>query len=209
VDTRPLTCLALNCSLKPQGGSSTDRLLGLVLDVMAPLGVTGEVVRVAAHVVSPGVTAEAAGPGDEWPAIRQKVLDADILLVGTPIWMGNPSSVCRRVLERLDAFLSETDGDGRQVLSAMGKVAAVCVVGNEDGAHTTIAQCYQAMADVGFTFAAAGAAYWVGEAMGSTDFKDLDEVPERVRATVATMAANVVHLARLLEATPYPPPAAA
>lgn len=103
--------------------------------------------------------------GDAWPAIREKILAADILLFGTPIWLGQPSSVCKRALERMDAFLEETDERGRMV--SCGKVAAVAVVGNEDGAHHVSAELFQALNDVGFTIPANAVAYWLGEAMGS------------------------------------------
>lgn len=73
------------------------------------------------------------GDGDQWPAIRDKVLAADILIFATPTWMGQTSSVGQRVLERLDAELAETDDENRPIL--LGKVALVAVVGNEDGAH--------------------------------------------------------------------------
>ncbi|MEX2625241.1 MAG: flavodoxin family protein [Ilumatobacteraceae bacterium] len=198
-----LTCLALNCSLKPDGRSNTDVLIRQTLDALADHGVTGEVVRVAARDVHPGVTSEAQGPGDDWPALREQVLAADILVLGTPIWLGNPSSVCRRVLERMDAFIAETDDDGRMV--SFGKVAGVVVTGNEDGAHNVSAQLYQGLSDVGFTIPTNATTYWVGEAMGSVDYGDLDEVPDRVAATTSMMAANLAHLARLLRDHPYPP----
>jgi multimeric flavodoxin WrbA len=90
--------------------------------------------------------------------------------------MGQPSSVAKRAMERMDAFLEETDDEGRMV--SYGRVAAVAVVGNEDGAHHVSAEVYQALNDVGFTIPANAVAYWVGEAMGSVNFVDLDAVPK-------------------------------
>lgn len=199
-----LKAIALNATLKASSGepSSTDRLLELIAAAMSELGVEIELIRLADHDIRPGVTSD-EGPGDAWPPIRQKLLAADILVMGTPIWMGQPSSVCKRALERMDAFLSETDEEGRML--SYGKVAAVAVVGNEDGAHHVSAELYQALNDVGFTIASNAVAYWVGEAMGSTDFKDLDSVPEKVTTTVDMVARNTVHLARLLADNPYPP----
>jgi predicted CoA-binding protein len=84
-----------------------------------------------------------------------------------------------------------------------GKVAAVAVVGDEDGAHNVSAEIYQALNDVGFTIPANAEAYWVGEAMGSTNFVDLDHVPRMVTKTVKMLARNTVHLAALQE-RPYP-----
>jgi hypothetical protein len=111
------------------------------------------------------------------------------------------SSVAQRVLERLDGELSETDDSGRPVIS--GKVAAAAVVGNEDGAHKIIADLFQALDDVGFTIPAQAGTYWNDQAMGSTDYQELDETPEAVASTTATLAANTAHLARLLKASPY------
>jgi predicted CoA-binding protein len=102
----------------------------------------------------------------------------------------------------MDAFLSETDAEGRMV--SYGKVAAVAVVGNEDGAHHVSAELYQALNDVGFTVPANAVAYWVGEAMGSTNFADLKQVPENVTTMIETLARNVTHLAALLKAKQYP-----
>ena len=85
-----------------------------------------------------------------------------------------------------------------------GRVAAVAVVGNEDGAHHVCAELYQALNDVGFTIAPNAVAYWVGEAMGSTNFSDLEHIPETVTKAVDMLARNTVHLARLTKANPYP-----
>jgi multimeric flavodoxin WrbA len=158
-----MRAIALNCTLKASDKvSSTERLLLQVREAMARYEVTAELVRVADLNIKPGVTSD-EGQGDAWPALRRRILAADILIVGTPIWLGQPSSVCKRVLERMDAFLSETDEAGRMV--SFGEVAAVAVVGNEDGAHHVCAELYQALNDVGFSIAATAGTYWVGEAM--------------------------------------------
>lgn len=197
-----LTALALNCTLTPgPGESSTEKMAGQVLDALAGHGVSGEVVRVVDHDVRPGVQAD-MGDGDAWPAIREKVLAADILVMATPTWLGNMSSVAQRVLERLDAELSETDDAGRPIL--FGKVAVTAVVGNEDGAHAITAALFQGLNDVGFTVPAQGGVYWNGEAMTGTDYKDLSETPEAVAGVQKTLAANAAHLARLLRSTGYP-----
>lgn len=204
VPTAPaLSAVVLVGSLKSSTEPSSSELLGRqVLDALGEHGVTGTVVHLADHDIRPGVEVD-MGPGDAWPAIRQQILDADVLVLATPIWMGQPSSVTKRALERLDAELAETDDDGRML--TYGKVAAVAVVGNEDGAHHTSAEVFQALNDVGFTLAPGAVTYWVGEAMGSVDYKDLEEVPEKVATTTATLASNTAHLARLLRAAPLPP----
>lgn len=202
VDSQPLTALLLNCTLSPSPAeSSTDVLGQQVLAELAKHDVTGEQVRVVDHDIRPGVELD-MGEGDEWPAIREKVMAADILVLATPTWMGQHSSVAQRVLERLDAELSEMDDEGR--LLTFGKVALAVVVGNEDGAHHITAILYQALNDVGFTIPAQGGTYWNGQAMHTVDYKDLDETPEPTASATATSTANAAHLARLLRGNGYP-----
>ena len=200
--TADLTATLLNCTLKPSPApSSCDLLLSQVMSELAKHGVTGTVIRVVDHNVKPGVSSD-EGDGDEWPAIRQRILDSDILIFGSPIWMGHQSSIAQRVLERMDAFLSELDDKGRMV--SYGRVAGLVVVGNEDGAHHVTAQLYQGLADEGFTIPANGVTYWVGRAMQSIDYNDLEETPKETDRTTKIMTRNVVHLARWLKANNYP-----
>lgn len=197
-----LTALALSCTLKPSpAASSSDLMAQQFLDALAGHDVTGSLVRVVDHDVHPGVEGD-MGNGDQWPTIRAAVSAADILVVVAPTWVGHMSSVAQRVLERLDAELSETREDGNP--SMFGKVAVVGVVGNEDGAHKITADLYQGLNDVGFTIPAQGGTYWNGEAMQGTDYNDLDETPEATAKALSTAATNAVHLAGLLTAAPYP-----
>jgi multimeric flavodoxin WrbA len=201
-ETVSARALALVCSLKPSPApSSSDLLARQVLDVLGEHGFTSDVVRVVDHDVKPGVEVD-MGEGDGWPAIREKLMAADVLVVSTPTWVGHMSSVAQRVLERLDGELSETDDSGRPLVT--GKVAVVCVVGNEDGAHKIAADLFQALDDIGFTIPAQGSTYWNDEAMGGRDYLDLDETPEAVASTTRTLAENAAHLARALKAQPYP-----
>jgi multimeric flavodoxin WrbA len=149
----------------------------------------------------PGVEAD-MGPGDEWPALLEKVKAADIVVLSTPTWVGHMSSVAQRVLERLDAELSDEDDAGRPRM--VGKVALAAVVGNEDGAHKIVADLFQALNDIGFSIPAQGCTYWNGEAMQGTDYTDLDDVPEPVASATANAARNAVHLAGALRDHPYP-----
>lgn len=198
-----LRALVLTCTLKPSPSESSSELLATeVVAALAEHDVDAEMLRVVDHDVRFGVSTD-EGEGDGWPEIRQKMLAADILVLATPIWLGQPSAVCKMVLERLDAELGETDDQGR--MSTYGKVAALCVVGNEDGAHHVTAEVYQALSDVGFTIPANAVTYWAGEAMQATDYKDKDPRPEKTAQTTKTLAANTVHVARLLKTSQYPP----
>jgi len=198
------TAFALNCSLKSSADkekSSTDKILAALLSALKSRGVTGEIVRALDHDIKPGVRSD-MGKGDEWPELRRKILAADIFILGTPIWLGQPSSVAKRVMERMDAFLDETDGRAR--MPAAGKVALVAIVGNEDGAHHCHAECFQALNDVGFTVPANAGIYWVGQAMDDVNYVDLPQTPEKVAEAVEMAASNAVHLAGLLGGRNYP-----
>jgi multimeric flavodoxin WrbA len=198
----PLTALAISCTLKPSpASSSSDLLARQLLDALAEHGVTGDLVRAVDLDIRPGVEKD-MGDGDQWPGLRQRVLDADILVFVTPTWMGQHSSVAQRVLERLDAELGETDEQGRPIL--FDKVAIAGVLGNEDGAHHISAILFQALNDIGYTIPAQTSVYWNGEAMQTVDYKDLDETPEAVSSAIATATRNAAHLARQLTAQAYP-----
>ncbi|WP_426362130.1 flavodoxin family protein [Streptomyces sp. E-08] len=202
-ETTPLRAVALVCTLSPSPKRSSSQLLAeQTMTALADHGVTGKVIRIADHDVKPGVEVD-MGNGDAWPEIRDTIMGCDILILSTPIWLGHPSSIVQRVLERLDAELGESDDEGRML--TYGKVAAVCVVGNEDGAHHVSAELFQGLNDVGFSLAPNAVTYWVGEAMQGTDYQDLDKTPEKTAATTRTLAANTAHLARRLKSAPYPP----
>lgn len=199
-----LTACALNCSLAPSSAreSSTDAMIGVLREAFAQHDVTvGDPIRLADYNVKPGVSSD-EGKGDDWPHIREQVLAADILVFGTPIWMGQASSIAKRALERMDAFLAETDDAGR--MPSYGKVAVAAIVGNEDGAHWASSQIFQSLNDTGWTIPAVAACYWVGEAMGNIDFKDLEHRPRKVSETAKMVASNAAHLAGLLKQSPYP-----
>jgi len=199
-----LTALALVCTLKPSPADSSSQLLAQqVLHALAAHGVTGSVVRVVDHDIKPGVQTD-MGAGDDWPAIRNRMLAADILVLATPTWLGQHSSIAQRVLERLDAELSEKDAEGR--LLTFGKVAVAAIVGNEDGAHHITAVLFQSLNDLGFTVPAQGVTYWHDAVAGTyRNYQDLDGMPDGVAQTTATLAANAAHVAALLKASPYPP----
>jgi multimeric flavodoxin WrbA len=199
--TSELNALLINCTLKPSPAESSTHVLGeQVLAALAHHGVSGDRIRAVDHSILPGVQTD-EGEGDEWPALRERVLAADIIVLATPTWLGQHSSVAQRVLERLDAELGETDDQGRPIL--FDRVVLAVVVGNEDGAHHISAVLFQALNDVGFSIPAQASVYWNGEAMQSTDYKDLASVPEKVAQATQTAAANAVHLARMLKDEGY------
>jgi multimeric flavodoxin WrbA len=200
---RRLRAIALVCTLKKSPAPSSSELIAdQVLEHLRKGGVDGEKVRCVDLNLLPGTDAD-MGSGDEWPPLLEKIKAADIIVVSTPTWVGHMSSVAQRVLERLDAEISDEDDAGRPKM--VGKVALAVVVGNEDGAHKIVADLFQALNDIGFSIPAQGCTYWNGEAMQGGDYKDLDEVPEVVATTTESAVRNAVHLAGVLRQSPYPP----
>ncbi|OBF17551.1 NAD(P)H-dependent oxidoreductase [Mycobacterium sp. ACS4331] len=203
VNSPPLRAVALVCTLKPGPDASSSQLIAEhVFETLETRNVACQTIRCVDYTISPGVETDMGGD-DQWPQIRSQVLESDILVLSTPVWLGHPSSVAQRVLERLDAELSNADDEGRPALA--GKVAIVSVVGNEDGAHKVVADVFQALNDVGYSIPAQGCTYWNGPAMESTDYRELEQVPESVASATAAAARNAAHLARQLKSAPYPP----
>jgi multimeric flavodoxin WrbA len=199
-----LKALAFNCSLKSSAGgetSSTEVLLSQLISQLERFDVETEVIRAVDHDIKPG-TDHDMGSGDAWPPLRAKLIAADLVVIASPIWLGQPSSVAKRVLERIDAFIEELDEKNRMM--AFGKVGLVAVVGNEDGAHHVAAEIYQAMNDLGFSLAPVAVTYWVGEAMTGKEYSEFLKPPEKVALASAMVASSAAHLAKLLKANPYP-----
>ena len=200
-----MKALTLNCTLKrsPEE-SNTGSLASVVEEALREHGVETDQIRLADHVIEPGVVSEKVTDADEWPAIRERILAAEILIVATPTWLGQPSSIAKRALERMDAMLSETREDGTPV--AYNRVAGIVVTGNEDGAHHVIAEVGQALNDIGYTLPAQGWTYWnKGPGPGDEEWLTTDE-REWTITTGKTAAQNIVAVARGLEASPIPAP---
>ena len=194
----------LNCTLKPSPAvSNTEALARVVAGGLEAEGVATEMIRVVDHDVRFGVSSD-EGDGDGWPAIRARILASEILVLACPTWLGQPSSVAKVVLERMDAMLSETDEDGRPV--AYNRVAGFVVTGNEDGAHHVIAELAQAVVDIGFTVPGQAWTYWnMGPGPGPT-YLESDHRKEWSHTTGLAAARNLVAVARALEATPMGAP---
>src|SRR4051794_26984964 len=199
-----MNALALNCTLKRSPApSNTEALARVVLDALAERGVATDLIRLVDLNIAPGVSSD-EGDGDEWPGVRERILAAEILVVATPTWLGQPSSVAKRALERMDAMLSETDDDGRPV--AYNRVAGVVVTGNEDGAHHVIAEVAGGLNDIGFTVPGQAWTYWNRGPGPGDDYLDSDEGHEWSRTTGLAAASNLHAVARALAERPIPPP---
>ena len=201
----PLNALILNCTLKPSPAASNTEALATVLQsALEDGGATCEQIRAVDLNLLPGVSSD-EGEGDEWPPVHERLLSSEILVLATPTWFGQPSSVVKRVLERMDAMLSETGDDGLPV--AFNRVAGFVVTGNEDGAHHVIAELAQAVNDIGYTVPAQAWTYWnKGPGPGPT-YLETDEGHDWSAKTARTAAGNLIAAAEALAAHPLPKPA--
>jgi multimeric flavodoxin WrbA len=199
-----MKAIVLNCTLKKSPErSNTEALASVVADALRAEGVEVDEVRVVDHAVPPGVESD-LGEGDEWPGIRARILDAQILVFASPTWLGRPSSIAQRALERMDAMLSEEDDEGRPV--AYNRVAGVVVTGNEDGAHHVISEIAGALIDIGYTIPGQAWTYWNRGPGPGDDYLDVEAGHEWSHETGKTAAANLLAAARALAERPIPPP---
>jgi multimeric flavodoxin WrbA len=201
-----MRAICLNCTLKrsPEE-SSTASLSDVVMSALRDEGVKTETIRLVDHRIEPGVVSEAVVEGDEWPQIRERILAAEILVVATPTWLGQPSSIAKRALERMDAFLAETRDDDATPI-AFNRVAGVVVVGNEDGAHHCISEISGALVDIGYTIPAQAWTYWnKGPGPSDEEWLTTDEREWSI-TTGQTAARNLLAVVRALHAHPIPAP---
>ncbi|MFB7651574.1 MULTISPECIES: flavodoxin family protein [unclassified Streptomyces] len=199
-----MRALVINCTLKPSPEpSNTEALAGTVIAALKGHGVQVDVVRAVDLNLKPGVETD-MGEGDDWPGVHEKVLASQILVMASPTWLGRPSSVAQRVLERLNAMMSKTDDEDRPV--AYNRAAGVLVTGNEDGAHHVISEINGALGDIGYTIPGQAWTYWhLGPGPGP-DYLDDDRGHDWAASTGRAMASNLVHAARALGAMPLPAP---
>lgn len=199
-----MKALVLNCTLKPSPAiSSTEALARVVIAELEKGGAEVEMIRLVDLNLRPGVKTD-EGPGDDWPAVHAGILAADILVMATPTWLGQMSSVCLRALERMDALFAEFDEAGRPV--AFGKVAGVVVTGNEDGAHNIVATVCQGLIDMGFTIPGQSWTYWhLGPGPGP-DYVETDQGHAYSDRVGRNAARNLIALAKVLKPSTYPVP---
>jgi multimeric flavodoxin WrbA len=148
-----MKALIVNCTLKRSPEfSNTGALIDKAVILLQQQQVKTEVIRLTDYNIKSGNSSD-EGEGDQWPEILQKIKAAEILILGTPIWMGHLASTSQRVIERLDAIFHEegtTDEKTGQYFT-YNKVAGCLITGNEDGAHSCAAQVLWSMQELGYT----------------------------------------------------------
>jgi multimeric flavodoxin WrbA len=192
-----MKALFLSCTLKKSPETSNSESLAEVLkSSFEGEGVETETIRLVDLDILPGVTSDEGG-GDEWPRVHEALLASQILVVVTPTWVGRPSSVAQRMIERMDAMLSETDDDERPV--AYDRVAGVVVTGNEDGAHHVISEIAGSLVDIGYTIPGQAWTYWNKGPGPGDEYPDTDEGHDWSASTGRAAAQNLLAVARALD----------
>jgi len=206
-DFSDLGAVILNCTLKrPEERSHTDLLLSVPAEIMRRSGVAVEVIRPAGMPIAFGVQPDMTAHGwreDAWPDLWARISAADILIVGTPIWLGEESSVCRLMIERLYAQSGQLNDKGQS--SFYGKVGGAVVTGNEDGIKHCAMTILYALGHLGYTIPPQADCGWIGEAgPGPSYGDDVDGAPagfdnDFTQRNTTIMTWNLLHVARLLK----------
>ena len=203
-----LTALLVNCTLKRSPRAShTDKLLDVVKHIFEANEVKTESIRFVDYEVAPGVYPDMKEYGadqDVWPDLFEKVKAADILVVGTPIWLGEKSSECQKLIERLYGMSGKLNAQGQYAY--YGKVGGCIVTGNEDGIKHVAMGVLYSLQHLGYTIPPQADAGWIGEAGPGPSYGDEDEDGNRAgfdneftQRNTTFASWNMLHLARMLK----------
>ncbi|MEJ7801592.1 MAG: NAD(P)H-dependent oxidoreductase [Ilumatobacter sp.] len=203
-----LSAVLLNCSLSHEGDRShTRRLLARVGGVMRAEGVDVDLIHMLDHQIGFGMvkdTTELGDDRDDWPGIHARIMAADILVIGTPIWLGGKSSVATLAVERLYAYSGDTNVAGQYLY--YGKAAGCVVTGNEDGVKAVSKEMLYALSHIGYTIPPQADCGWLGEIGPGPSYGDDIEgsdIPagydsEFTNKNATIMAWNLMHTAQML-----------
>ncbi|MBM7554205.1 flavodoxin family protein [Thalassobacillus pellis] len=199
-----LRAIILNASFKTSEDeeSNTEALAKEVTNVFDKEGIHHESIRLADYNIKYGVSDD-LGEGDEWPKIFEKIKEADILILATPVWAGEKSSLAKLAIERINGGASVTNEKGQSIY--YNKVAGTVVTGNEDGAKNAASSILFALSHFGFNIPPNADTYWVGTAGPGPSFIEADGIEnEFTRNHVVMEAYNLIHLAKILKENPIP-----
>ncbi|MBF8965476.1 flavodoxin family protein [Pontibacter sp. FD36] len=202
-DFSNLKALFLNCTLKRSPEKSHTRtLIDVAVAVMEKNGVSTEVVRPVDYKIAPGVYPDMKAYGweeDQWPELWKKVQEADILVIGSPIWLGDKSSECTKVIERLYGQSGQLNEQGQYIY--YGKVAGCIITGNEDGIKHCSMNILYSMQHLGCVIPPQADAGWIGEAGPGPSYGDdgIGLNNDFTQRNTTFMAWNLMHLARILK----------
>ena len=203
-DYSDLRAIFLNCTLKKSPEMShTEGLIEISRTIMEKSGISVEVVRPVDHKIATGVwpdMREQGWPEDEWPEISEKVMASDILVIGSLIWLGEKTSVCTRVIERLYAGSHLLNEAGQYAY--YGRVGGCLITGNEDGAKHCAMNILYSLQHLGYVIPPQADAAWLGEVGPGPSYLDPGSGgPENdfTNRNTTFMTWNLMHLARTLK----------
>jgi len=203
-DFSDLSALFLNCTLKPSPElSHTEGLIAVSKAILETNGVAVEVIRPVDHQIPPGVYPDMTERGaarDDWPQIQAKVMAADILVIGSPIWLGDKSSVCTRVIERLYSTSGQLNEHGQYAY--YGRVGGCLITGNEDGVKHCSMSILYSLQHLGYVIPPQADAGWIGAVGPGPSYLDPDSGgPENdfTNRNTTFMTWNLLHLARMIK----------
>lgn len=211
-DFSNLKAMYINCTLKKSPSEShTSKLMDVSKQIMQKENVTVEEIRLVDHNVASGVYPDMTEHGwekDEWPELFKKIIDADILIMGTPIWLGEKSSIAQKLIERLYAMSGMTNEKGQYLF--YGKVGGTIITGNEDGVKHCAMGILYAMQHIGYSIPPQADAGWIGEVGPGPSYGDTEWKGEKLDTPVGLqsdftnrnttfMTYNLMHLAKMLK----------
>lgn len=199
---RSLKALILNATLKSsEEKSHTEALAEKVQEIYKDEKIDSEIIRLADYNIAYGISPD-MGEGDEWPLIFEKVKESDILIIGTPLWLGEKSSIATLAIERLYGSSGETNDKGQAIY--YNKVGGVIVTGNEDGAKHASASVLYGLSHIGLVIPPNVDVYWVGEAGPGPSYIDAGQDNDFTKKHVEMLAYNTIHMAKTLRSNPIP-----
>ena len=203
-DYSDLRAVYLNGTLKRSPEvSHTDRLIAVSRHILDSLHVRTDVIRTVDHVIPPGVYPDMREHGwehDDFPDLYRSLIEpADIVVLATPIWLGDQASTTRLIIERLYGWSAELNVAGQW--SYYGKVGGALVTGNEDGGKHCAAQMLYALSHIGFTIPPQADSYWVGEAGPGPSYGDdgIGETNHWTTRNTVFATWNLLHAARRMK----------
>ena len=206
-DFSNLSALFLNCTLKPKPKEShTETLIEVSQSILEKNNVSTEVIRPVDYNIAPGVYPDMTAHGfeeDEWPEIQQKVMDANILVIGSPIWLGEKSSVATKVIERLYGYSGNLNEKGQYAY--YGRVGGCLITGNEDGIKHCSMSILYGLQHLGYVIPPQADAGWIGEAGPGPSYGDESEDGpvgfdnEFTQRNTTFMTWNLMHMAHMLD----------
>lgn len=203
-DFSDLKALFINCTLKRSPAPShTDGLINISKAILEKNGVSVGVIRAVDHDIAYGVWPDMTEHGwqtDAWPPILDEVMTADILVITSPIWLGEKSSVCTKVIERLYAASGQLNSEGQYAY--YGRVGGCLITGNEDGAKHCSMNILYSLQHLGYVIPPQADAGWLGEAGPGPSYLDEGSGgPENefTNRNTTFMTWNLLHLARMIK----------